>query len=107
MRKNRFHISVICFLSIGLLFNQVGLNFFHNKHDAHESYAVQSDQDQFHSHGEHCKVCAVDTLFHLYFEASPEFHFQQAVDGAYSSPVLAKVITSSDFTKGRAPPFSV
>ena len=107
VRRNKGHITLICLLGFSLLFNQVGLNFFHSKHDAHESYTVQSDEAQFHSHGEHCKVCALDTLFHLFFEASGEFHFQHAEEAIISFPVSGKVISSDDFIKGRAPPFSV
>jgi hypothetical protein len=95
---------LVCFLASNLLFNQVALNLFHNKHDAHKSYQTQSDQEQFHSHGEHCKVCGLDTLFHLYFEASPEFDFCRPEEAAASIPVLAQVIASSYPINGRAPP---
>src|SRR5579859_3833598 len=104
VRRNKAYIVLISLLGTGLLFNQVGLNFFHNKHDAHESYTVKNKEAQFHHHGEHCKVCASDTLFHLFFEASPEFHFRQPKEVSCTIPLSAKVITSGDFTKGRAPP---
>jgi len=107
VRRNKLYIVLIHLLGIGLLFNQVGLNFFHNKHDAHESYRIQNDKDQFHSHGQHCKVCSLDTLFHLYFEASPEFHFYQPEETVVAIQVLAKVIGSRDFIKGRAPPYLI
>jgi hypothetical protein len=107
VRKNSVYTALVCFLAFNLLFNQVALNFFHNKHDAHKSYQTQSEQDQFNSHGEHCKVCALDTLFHLYVETPPEFHFYQPEDTAVSIPVLAQVIASGYPINGRAPPFSI
>jgi hypothetical protein len=108
VKKNRKYTAALtCFLAFNLLFNQIALNFFHNKHDDHKSYQIQSNQAQFHSHGQHCKVCSLDTLFHLYFEASPEFHFYQTEKIAVAIPVLAKVIASDFFVKGRAPPFLI
>jgi hypothetical protein len=107
VKKKRIYFALIYLVSACLLFNQVGLNFFHNKHDAHESYTLQSDGTQFHHHGEHCKVCALDTLFHLFFEASPEFHFQHAGSVAYSEHAPSRVTNSRAFIKGRAPPFDV
>jgi hypothetical protein len=104
VRRNRTHTALVCFLACNLLFNQVALNFFHNKHDAHKSYQTQSDQDQFNAHGEHCKVCGLDTLFHLYFEASPEFHFDRPEEAPNSIPVLAQIIAPGYTLKGRAPP---
>jgi hypothetical protein len=104
VRKNGAYTALVCFLACNLLFSQVAFNFFHTKHDAHQSYQTRSDQDQFHSHGEHCKVCGLDTLFHLYFEASPEFDFYLPEEAAASIPVLAQVIASGHPTKGRAPP---
>jgi hypothetical protein len=107
VRKSSLHISVLCFLLVSLVFNQVALNFFHNKHDAHKSYAVRGDGSQFLPHGEHCKVCALDTLFHLYYEAVPELHLHQPRETVVAISILAKVIAPDDFIKGRAPPFSV
>ncbi len=107
VEKNRPYSILVCFLAFTLLFNQVALNFFHNKHDAHKSYQVQSNQVQLHSHGDHCKVCALDTLFHLFFEASPEFNFYHPQETVVATPVLTTVIAASDFIKGRAPPFLI
>jgi hypothetical protein len=104
VRKNTPYIALLYFVTVSLLFNQVGINFFHNKHNAHESYQVQSDQAQYHSHGEHCKVCSIDTLFHLFFQSSLEFHFQQPETVAITLPVLGQVNSSDAFIQGRAPP---
>jgi hypothetical protein len=107
VRKNRVYTALVCFLACNLLFNQVALNFFHNKHDAHKSYQTQSEQDQFNSHGEHCKVCGLDTLFHLYFEASSEFHFYRPEETAASIPALAQIVAPGYPLKGRAPPLLI
>jgi hypothetical protein len=104
VRKNKVHSALICILAFNLLFNQVALNFFHDKHDAHEAYKVQSDKAQFHNHNEHCKICSIDTLFHLFFESSAEFQFQQPETIAITLPVLGQVNSSDAFIKGRAPP---
>lgn len=104
VRKNNFHIALLCLLGVGLLFNQVGLNFFHDKHNAHKSYSIQNDQAQFHHHGEHCKVCATDTLFHLYIEVAPLFYLYQPERVEYSIAVITRVTPSPSFVKGRAPP---
>jgi hypothetical protein len=107
VRKNKIHTALVFFLSLSLLFNQVGLNFFHDKHDAHKSYRVQSSQTQLHYHKDHCKACALDTLFHLYFDSSSEFPFSQPEKTVVAIPVSAKVIATHDFIKGRAPPFFI
>ena len=107
MRKNRAYTFIVCFLACNLLFNQVALNFFHNKHDAHKSYKLQSDQAQLNSHGEHCKICGLDTLFQLYFEPAPVFHFYHPGEIVIPIPVFAQVIISDDPINGRAPPFLI
>jgi hypothetical protein len=107
VKKNRPYTALVCFLAFSLLFNQVAINFFHNRHDAHKSYQIQTDQVQFHSHGDHCKVCSLDLLFHLYFEASPEFHFYQPDETFVAVPVFTKIGATNDFVKGRAPPFFI
>jgi hypothetical protein len=105
VRKLVAHSVLVSFFAITLLFNQFALNFFHNKHDAHESYRTHSERAAFHSHGEHCKVCSLDTLFHLYFEAPSAFHFYRAEETVITISVAAQVAASGDFIRDRAPPF--
>jgi hypothetical protein len=107
VKKNRSYPFLVCFLAFNLLFNQVALNLFHNKHDAHQSYRLDGNDAQLLRHGEHCKVCALDTLFHLYFEASPEFSFHQPKESSVAFLMLAKATASHVFVKGRAPPFQI
>jgi hypothetical protein len=107
LRKRGTYTALIAFLAFNLLFNQVALNLFHNKHDAHQSYRLDGNDAQLLRHGEHCKVCALDTLFHLYFEASPEFSFHQPQESSVAFLILAKATASHVFVKGRAPPFQI
>lgn len=98
------YIALVCLLASNLLFNQVGLYFFHNKHDAHEVLKQETDQAQFHKHGDHCNVCALDTLFNLFFEPALELTPLQPqathrVD--YSTGVQ---LSSLRFSQNRAPP---
>ena len=69
VRKRIQHIVAIIFLGSSLLFNQVALNFFHDKHDAHEAYNAPTNKAQLVKHGEHCKICGIDTLFNLFSES--------------------------------------
>jgi hypothetical protein len=105
VRKPGIHIALISFLAFSLLFNQVALNFFHDKHNAHGSYRGEGHQAHYNKHGEHCKVCSLDTLFHPYFEAPPEFYFSQSMESFFAIPVVARVAASVDFTRDRSPPF--
>jgi hypothetical protein len=92
-------------LGAALLFNQVGLNFFHDRHDAHEFHvAIQKDQTVLLNHGEHCKVCSVEVLFNIVLPVSVELNFPvdnpTFVEQVFPEPVV--VFTS--FQPGRAPP---
>lgn len=79
MGKRIHHIVAIFFLGSSLLFNQVALNFFHDKHDAHEAFQAPTTKAQLVKHGEHCKICSIDTLFNLFFE-SPTLFTSHRVD---------------------------
>lgn len=105
VKKNSVHIALVSFLTLSLLFNQVALIFFHDKHNAHESFQLKVNGGaEFHSHNEHCRICSLDSLFHLFFQSSSEFHFQQPEVVAVALPVLGQVNSSDAFIKGRAPP---
>lgn len=98
------NIALVSLLATNLVFNQVGLYFFHDKHDAHEVLKQETNQAQFHKHGEHCNVCALDTLFNLFFEPALEINPVQPqalhqVD--YSTGVQ---LSSLRFSQNRAPP---
>lgn len=104
MRQRRNHIVFVCLLAANLLFNQVGLYFFHNRHDAHEVLKQQTDEAQFHKHGEHCNVCALDTLFNLFFEPALEINPAQSQESYQVDYTTGVQLASQRFSQNRAPP---
>jgi len=94
-------------LSSALLFNQVGLNFFHDRHEAHEFYdASKKHQAMLLSHGEHCQVCSLEVLFHIILPASTEVPTQIFATeyNEQVSPQTAFIFF--DRANGRGPPFA-
>lgn len=66
VKKKRIHTIAWIVLGGALLFNQVGLNFFHDRHEAHEFYAANKQHKaMLLSHGEHCQVCSLEVLFNV------------------------------------------
>ena len=101
--KRTLNIAFVFLLASNLLFNQVGLNFFHNKHEFQQK---QSDQTQFHKHRDQCKVCALDTLFNLFLCPSINFGFYQSNEILLAFyDVDAKFVVIL-FSQDRAPPGS-
>lgn len=88
-----------------LLFSQVGLGFFHDKHDAHEHVDWSSrDQTQLHKHGEHCKLCSID-LFSSLFVESVDRLCEPVQDTSVSCPLnIGFDSISNSLSPGRAPP---
>ncbi|HWA33890.1 MAG TPA: hypothetical protein VG737_07160, partial [Cyclobacteriaceae bacterium] len=72
-------------------------------HDAH-TYLVKRNETQLHNHGDHCRLCASDVLFHLYFEPSAEISFYRPQEPVVAIQALTTIIALDDFTRGRAPP---
>jgi hypothetical protein len=65
------------FLSFALLFNQVGLSFFHDSHEAHEFFkASEKSQTLLLNHGEHCQACSLEVLFNIVLPVSTEIPTQ-------------------------------
>jgi hypothetical protein len=105
MNKTMFHSIIAAMLVSALVFGQVGAGFLHNKHDAHEVVIdLNSDHPVLLSHGEHCKVCAVDWVSQFVVEV---FDFD-VVKPAYDFLPPADVATPRDFIlvlkSSRAPP---
>lgn len=107
VRKEPSYIALVCLLAASLLFNQVGINFFHGKHDAHEVQQKQTDQAQLHKHGDHCKVCALDTLFNLFFEPSGDFGFHQSNEVWLAFYAVNAKLVGILLSQDRAPPVSI
>jgi hypothetical protein len=64
MNRSFFLRAYSLMLIIALAFGQVGVGFFHNKHDAHET-VVDMSHTVLLPHGDHCKVCSTDWLHHF------------------------------------------
>jgi hypothetical protein len=105
VRKKPGHISLWILLGAALLFNQVGLNFFHDRHDAHEYFSAdQKNHTILLSHGEHCQACSLEVLFHVVLPVSTEVP-QPVSISEFSERVFPRtVIVFTAFAQGRAPP---
>ncbi|HMJ70211.1 MAG TPA: hypothetical protein VK508_15010 [Cyclobacteriaceae bacterium] len=93
-------------LGAALLFNQVGLNFFHDRHDAHEFFsAAKKHQTILLNHGEHCQVCSLEVLFNVVLPVSTEipqpFHVSEFSGHVFPHAVIVFTVLN----QGRAPPF--
>ena len=105
MKKRGLHIAVFVFLSSCLLFNQVGLNFFHDRHEAHEYFAAsQKNQTMLLEHGEHCQACSLEVLFNVVLPVSTEVPAQIFASEYYQEPQAQSVFICVDRARGRAPP---
>jgi hypothetical protein len=105
VRKNRLHIIALIILGAALLFNQVGLNFFHDSHDAHEFFeAAKKNQTMLLHHGEHCEICSLEVLFNVVLPVSTEVP-QPVKISEFSEQVFPQpVIVFTALSQGRAPP---
>jgi hypothetical protein len=105
VKKRGLHIVVFVVLSSALLFNQVGLNFFHDRHEAHEYFAAsQKNQSMLLNHGEHCQVCSLEVLFNVVLPVSTGIPTQVFISGYNQEPAPASVFIFFDRPCGRAPP---
>jgi hypothetical protein len=108
LNKKASYIVSHYFLIASLLFGQVAVNFLHSKHDAHERVILLPDgQHGVQKHGEHCKVCSLDILFNLLFQASTPISplpFQGALVPKLELNVKFLRVSLS---QGRAPPVSI
>lgn len=92
-------------LSSALLFNQVGLNFFHDSHDAHEFFAAsQKNQTMLLNHGEHCQACSLEVLFHVVLPVSTEIPMQFFATEFHEQTSPQPAFTCLRRASGRAPP---
>lgn len=60
-------------LAASLLFNQAGINFLHDTHDAHQTILADPSEDILLPHGEHCRVCSIDVVCHLFIALQQDF----------------------------------
>lgn len=94
-------------LGSSLLFNQIGLHFFHNAHDAHEYFsAAKKNQTILLNHGEHCEVCSLEVLFNIVLPVSTELPSQTFSSAFVDQSVPESVLIYRAHSQGRAPPVS-
>jgi hypothetical protein len=105
VKKRPAHIAAWILLGAALLFNQVGLNFFHDSHEAHEYFAAtQKNKTILLNHGEHCQVCSLEVLFHVVLPVSTEVPQPESVSEFSEKVIPQPVIVFTAFAQGRAPP---
>ena len=92
-------------LGAALLFNQVGLNFFHDSHEAHQFFeASQKSKTLLLEHNEHCEICSLQVLFHVVLPVATEVPAQVFASG-FSERVSHKpVLIFCALAFGRGPP---
>jgi hypothetical protein len=92
-------------LGAALLFNQVGLNFFHDRHDAHEFFsAAQQSKTILLNHGEHCQACSLEVLFNIVLPVTTEIP-QPVTISEFTEPLCPQpVVVFTALAQGRAPP---
>lgn len=105
MKKRGIHTIAWVILGAALLFNQVGLNFFHDRHDAHEYFtATQKNQTMLLHHGEHCQVCSLEVLFNVVLPVSTEIPAQEFTSEYSEGASREPVFIFFGLSRGRAPP---
>ncbi|MEJ0033546.1 MAG: hypothetical protein WDO15_25835 [Bacteroidota bacterium] len=105
MKKRRLYTAAWIVLTSALLFNQVGLHFFHDKHDAHEFFeATQKNKTLLLNHGEHCQVCSLEVLFNVVLPVNVELPQQFFVSEFFQKAYPESIFVFVAHSDGRAPP---
>lgn len=106
MKSRKLHIAVLILLSSCLLFNQVGLNFFHDRHEAHEYFAAnKKNQSMLLNHGEHCQICSLEVLFNVVLPVSAEIPKQFFATEFNQEIAIQIAFDCLERASGRSPPF--
>jgi hypothetical protein len=105
VKKTRLFTAAWIVLTSALLFNQVGLHFFHDKHDAHEFFeATQQNKTLLLNHGEHCQACSLEVLFNVVLPVSTELPQQFFVSEFFEQGYTQPVFDFLEVLPGRGPP---
>jgi hypothetical protein len=104
LKKTALHIILPLILISNLLFSQVGINLLHTNHFSKSGIALSKGQTSVHKHVEHCKVCALDILFNLFYTPSSPTTVASVADSFIVSIVVEARIIFVSFSQGRAPP---
>jgi hypothetical protein len=92
-------------LGAALLFNQVGLSFFHDSHEAHQFFeASQKSKTLLLEHNEHCEVCSLQVLFHIVLPVATEVPTQVFTSGFSEHISHERILIFCDLAFGRGPP---
>jgi hypothetical protein len=91
-------------LTASLLFNQAGIGYLHDVHDAHKEVLTDRTKEVVLPHGDHCRICSIDLLFNLYFSSPQEYAVTpvQSSENVASEPSAPSGIVS--LTRNKAPP---
>lgn len=87
-----------------LLFNQAGVNYMHDTHDAHAAISGDRSKGVILPHGDHCKICSIDVLFNLYFSVPSEYQVPRHEVSVYLSRPTAQPIRVVTLARNKAPP---
>ena len=105
LKKKALHIVLPVILIANLLFSQVAINLFHNNHDSRKATVeLKKGQTGIQKQVEHCKICALDILFNLFYNAPAQFDVQPVKDTLIVSLAVDVKTALVFFSQGRAPP---
>ncbi len=105
MKIRRLYTAAWIVLTSALLFNQVGLYFFHDKHDAHEFFeATQKNKTLLLNHGDHCQACSLEVLFNVVLPVVTEIPQQVFVNEFFQKAYTEPVFDLIEVVTGRGPP---
>lgn len=104
--KTRYIHSALSYLLIAtLLFSQIGVSFFHTRHDEHgPRVETPANQDTLQQHGEHCKVCSIDVFNHAFINQFIAFTFSLTKESFGKAQAIEAVSFSYFISNDRAPP---
>jgi hypothetical protein len=106
LKINTAH-TVISFLLIAILaFSQVGINFFHSRHDEHSSQGKPVKHSAVHQHRDHCKVCSIDVFNHVFVAGALSFFTLPSRQDTIARREPESMQFATLFTHERAPPIT-
>jgi hypothetical protein len=106
LRKKALHIAFPFILIANLLFSQVAINLLHDAHDFHQPVTELQKKGAatVQTHGEHCKVCGLEAMFHLFHQQQDKLQIRTCNNLEKSIDIVADLSSVHPFVNGRAPP---
>lgn len=101
-------LAIASFLLIGsILFGQIGVDFMHDPHNAHEkTVKLDGPHKTIQKHGEHCKVCSIDLFINLFVENDTTTPSREMSSTTIATDPFNHGFVFSTPTRGRAPPLA-